>query len=45
MNAGFDRSQQESIILHALFVFTSLPVFWNWDILESGQTNAVMMEF
>lgn len=45
MNPGFDRSHQESIILHTLFVFASQPVFRNWDILESDQTNAVMMEF
>lgn len=24
------------------FVFASLRAFWNWDILESGQTDAAL---
>ena len=32
----------KNVVLLISFVFASLRAFWNWDILESDQTDAAL---
>ncbi len=45
MNTGFKQFREKNVVLNMSFVFASLRAFWNWDILESGQTGAAVVVY